>query len=64
MNGKMYDHAATQANLSLLRERGNEIVEPVKGELACGYVGVGKLAPVQTILDRVVVCLGGRSPHP
>jgi len=64
MNGKMYDHAATQANLSVLRERGNEIVEPVEGELACGYVGMGKLAPLQTILDRVVSCLGGHSSRP
>jgi phosphopantothenoylcysteine synthetase/decarboxylase len=39
-------------------------VEPVEGELACGYMGVGKLAPVQAILDRVVSCLGGHSSCP
>ena len=53
MNGKMYDHAATQANLKTLRERGHEIIDPVEGMLACGYEGLGKLAPVGEIFSAV-----------
>ena len=53
MNGKMFQHQATQANLEMLKGRGVEIVDPVEGELACGYVGLGKMAPVDEIVSRV-----------
>lgn len=54
MNGKMYRHPATQANIKLLRERGHYFIEPQKGGmLACGYEGEGKLAPVDEIVTRV-----------
>ena len=54
MNGKMFEHQATQANLEILKGRGVEIVNPVEGELACGYVGLGKMAPVNEIVGRVL----------
>jgi phosphopantothenoylcysteine decarboxylase/phosphopantothenoylcysteine decarboxylase/phosphopantothenate--cysteine ligase len=54
MNGKMYEHEAVQKNLETLKGRGVEIIEPVVGELACGYQGIGRLAPLETIADRVV----------
>ena len=53
MNGKMLAHAATQANLATLRERGYHFIEPDSGMLACGYEGQGKLAAVPTILQAV-----------
>ena len=53
MNGKMYEHEAVQKNLGTLKARGVQIIEPVVGELACGYDGIGKLAPVEKILIRV-----------
>jgi phosphopantothenoylcysteine synthetase/decarboxylase len=31
-----------------------EIIEPVMGELACGYEGIGKLAPLEKIANRVI----------
>ena len=58
MNGKMYEHEAVQKNLETLKGRGVEIVEPVVGELACGYEGIGKLAPLETIAECVVSKLG------
>jgi len=54
MNGKMYEHEAVQKNLKTLKGRGVEIIEPVVGELACGYQGIGKLAPLLTIAECVV----------
>ena len=57
MNGEMYEHDAVQKNLETLKSRGVQIVEPVEGELACGYEGLGKLAPVDVILDRVNLLL-------
>ena len=53
MNGKMYEHEAVQKNLETLKGRGVEIIEPVVGELACGYEGIGKLASVELIAERV-----------
>ena len=58
MNGKMYEHPATQANLKTLRSRGHAVVDPAEGMLACGYEGVGKLAPVEEIVSRVLSILG------
>jgi len=54
MNGKMYEHEAVQKNLETLKGRGVQIIEPVVGELACGYEGIGKLAPVDVIRERVI----------
>jgi phosphopantothenoylcysteine decarboxylase / phosphopantothenate---cysteine ligase len=51
MNDAMYEHAATQANLALLRERGARIVDPGVGELASkGEYGVGRLAEPPELL--------------
>ena len=58
MNGKMYEHAATQANIKTLKARGHVWVDPVEGMLACGYEGNGKLAPVEEIISRVLSILG------
>ena len=45
MNGRMYNHPATMANLVLLRERGVKVIPPGEGALA-SYAehGVGRLA--------------------
>jgi phosphopantothenoylcysteine synthetase/decarboxylase len=53
MNGKMLAHAATQANIQMLRSRGYHFIEPDSGMLACGYEGGGKLAAVDTIVQEV-----------
>ncbi len=57
MNGKMLKHAATQANLELLRKRGYHFIEPKSGMLACGYEGMGKLADVDVIVEAVKMFL-------
>ena len=58
MNGKMYEHEAVQENMEILKGRGVEIIEPVVGELACGYEGIGKLASVDAIAGQVIELLG------
>jgi phosphopantothenoylcysteine decarboxylase / phosphopantothenate---cysteine ligase len=51
MNNHMYEHAATQANVRVLRERGVQIVEPTVGRLASkGEQGVGRLAEPAALL--------------
>lgn len=53
MNGKMWLHPATQRNVAQLKADGCEFIDPDTGDLACGYQGVGRLAPVETILAKV-----------
>src|SRR3981081_134414 len=43
MNGKMWEHAATQENVAKLKSRGVEFIGPEEGMLACGYEGIGRL---------------------
>ncbi|MBZ0224207.1 MAG: bifunctional phosphopantothenoylcysteine decarboxylase/phosphopantothenate--cysteine ligase CoaBC [Dokdonella sp.] len=50
MNQQMWAHAATQANLARLRERGVRVFGPAVGEQACGDVGSGRLLePVEIV---------------
>ncbi|MCC7256540.1 MAG: bifunctional phosphopantothenoylcysteine decarboxylase/phosphopantothenate--cysteine ligase CoaBC [Dokdonella sp.] len=50
MNQQMWAHAATQANLARLRERGVRVFGPGVGEQACGDVGSGRLLePVEIV---------------
>jgi phosphopantothenoylcysteine decarboxylase/phosphopantothenate--cysteine ligase len=53
MNVNMWNHAATRANVALLRQRGVVFVEPEIGYLACGMVGSGRLASVEAIAEAV-----------
>jgi len=52
MNGKMWKHAATQANAALLQSRGVHFIGPEAGLLACGYEGLGRLWNVDEIIER------------
>jgi len=51
MNGKMWQHAATQQNVALLRARNVQFIGPEeKGMLACGYEGEGRMVEVDAII--------------
>jgi phosphopantothenoylcysteine synthetase/decarboxylase len=52
MNGKMWLHAATQANVQTLKSRGAHFIGPEEGLLACGYEGIGRLWNVDDIVQR------------
>lgn len=58
MNVNMWENPATQANLNVLRARGVRIVEPDEGYLACGMVGAGRLAALESIMAVVCDALG------
>lgn len=54
MNGKMWDHPATQRNVKTLKHDGCNFIGPEQdGMLACGYTGKGRLQDVDTILERI-----------
>ncbi|HXX49227.1 MAG TPA: bifunctional phosphopantothenoylcysteine decarboxylase/phosphopantothenate--cysteine ligase CoaBC [Myxococcota bacterium] len=57
MNVNMYRHPATQANLDLLAKRGARIVGPGTGDLACGWVGEGRLVELESIAAVAEACV-------
>ena len=73
MNTHMLEHPAVQRNLQTLAARGVTFVEPGDGFLACGWIGKGRLAepeaiveaaerrlrPAGTLLGRTVVVSAG-----
>jgi phosphopantothenoylcysteine synthetase/decarboxylase len=63
MNDVMWGQPATQANLSLLRERGARVVEPGAGFLACGTEAVGRMAEPEEILAAVLAVAQGAAPR-
>src|ERR1700684_323399 len=60
MNVNMWEHAATQENIALLRARGVHVVAPEEGYLACGMTGAGRLAGTEAIAETVRAVLGLR----
>jgi phosphopantothenoylcysteine decarboxylase/phosphopantothenate--cysteine ligase len=61
MDGDMWTHPATTANVARLRDDfGYAIVEPEAGSLASGQSGVGRLADLSRIVDAVVAAIGDR----
>lgn len=58
MNVNMWNHAATQTNLEILRRRGVRIVDPDSGYLACGMTGAGRLAENEAVVAAVLEALG------
>jgi phosphopantothenoylcysteine synthetase/decarboxylase len=54
MNTRMYENAATQHNLNILKERGWLVIEPRVARLACGYEGKGALAETGVIIQAVM----------
>ncbi|MED1667069.1 bifunctional phosphopantothenoylcysteine decarboxylase/phosphopantothenate--cysteine ligase CoaBC [Brevibacillus laterosporus] len=54
MNVNMYNHPAVQANMQRLLSYGVTMVEPNEGMLACGWVGRGRLAEPEEIVEAAI----------
>ncbi|MEK3722090.1 bifunctional phosphopantothenoylcysteine decarboxylase/phosphopantothenate--cysteine ligase CoaBC [Paenibacillus sp. FSL H8-0034] len=54
MNVHMYAHPAVQSNLDVLAARGVQFIEPGTGQLACGYVGKGRLEEPEHIVAAII----------
>ena len=59
MNVRMWEHAATQANLATLKARGVRFVGPGEGPMACGEFGFGRLAEPPEIFAAIEAALAG-----
>jgi len=57
MNGRMWRHPATRANIELLHARGVESIGPERGELAEGEFDLGRMAEPQAIAERCTAIL-------
>lgn len=53
MNTKMFNNAAVQNNIELLKKRGIQFIEPTEGVLACGDYGKGRMADPESIFNRI-----------
>jgi phosphopantothenoylcysteine decarboxylase / phosphopantothenate---cysteine ligase len=57
MNVRMWEHAATQANMKLLASRGIHVVGPDQGAMACNEYGFGRLSEPPEILAAIEALL-------
>ncbi|GAB4400048.1 MAG: bifunctional phosphopantothenoylcysteine decarboxylase/phosphopantothenate--cysteine ligase CoaBC [Anaerolineales bacterium] len=58
MDGGMFDHPATQANLATLQSRSVLVAGPAAGHLASGMSGVGRMLEPMDILGHIRMALG------
>jgi phosphopantothenoylcysteine decarboxylase/phosphopantothenate--cysteine ligase len=57
MHTEMWEHPATQANLTVLRQRGARVVAPASGPLTSGDSGPGRLAELDDLVAAVAAAL-------
>ncbi len=62
MDGDMYDHPATQANMAILRDRGIHFIGPASGHLASGLTGVGRMTEPSDIFGKIRLILSRGEP--
>jgi phosphopantothenoylcysteine decarboxylase/phosphopantothenate--cysteine ligase len=62
MDGYMYEHPATKANVQRLKDRGVMIVEPGVGRMASGQIGRGRLPETRELVGRIRLALGRGGP--
>ena len=58
MNEKMWNNAATRANVALVKSRGVRVVDVESGDLACGVRGRGRMASPGAILEVIEETVG------
>ena len=57
MNVEMWENAATQRNVALLRGDGVTLLGPAAGDQACGEVGPGRMLEPEELLDGILTFL-------
>ena len=62
MHAEMWEHAAVQDNVALLRRRGVHVLEPAEGRLAGGDFGKGRLPEPEAIVAALAAMLGRPAP--
>jgi phosphopantothenoylcysteine decarboxylase/phosphopantothenate--cysteine ligase len=62
MNVRMWTHAATQANVETLRQRGIHFVGPNDGVMACNEYGPGRMSEPEEIVAAIEALLTTEKP--
>jgi phosphopantothenoylcysteine decarboxylase / phosphopantothenate---cysteine ligase len=62
MDGGMFGHQATQANLAILRDRGFEIIGPAEGHMASGLTGLGRMVEPAELFGHIRWILSRNGP--
>jgi phosphopantothenoylcysteine decarboxylase/phosphopantothenate--cysteine ligase len=62
MNVRMWEHAATRRNLSVLKADGIHFVGPDEGAMACGEFGEGRMAEPAAIFTAIQALLSSGRP--
>ena len=62
MNTQMFAHEAVRRNMDTLAARGVHFVEPGEGYLACGWIGKGRLAEPDEIVEAAEAVLRPQGP--
>lgn len=62
MDGGMFEHPATQANLETLRRRGVQVLGPAQGRMASGLTGLGRMLEPGEILGHVRLASSRNGP--
>ena len=57
MNARMWEHAATQRNVDVLKKDGIQFAGPDEGDMACGEYGPGRMAEPLAIVDAITAAL-------
>lgn len=52
-NHKMWSHPATKRNVAQLMKDGVTVISPTMGEMACGEVGIGRMAEPAAIMEAL-----------
>ena len=63
MNNNMWDNPAVQRNIKQLMQMGFELIGPVKGRLACGTEGIGRMAEPEDIFKAIEKIAGNLPPR-
>jgi len=63
MNVKMWEHAATQRNVTALKEAGVTVLDPDEGPMACGEFGYGRLPEPEAIWREIAAHFGLSVPE-
>jgi len=62
MDGGMFEHPATQENISILRSRGVTIAGPAEGRMASGLSGLGRMLDPSELLAHIRLVLASGGP--
>jgi phosphopantothenoylcysteine decarboxylase/phosphopantothenate--cysteine ligase len=64
MNVRMWEHAATQANIATLESRGLIRIGPDAGDMACGEYGLGRMSEPMIIVEAIEGHFAGPGARP